>query len=158
MEAPKYTPNQIADWFLCNIDREAGDSLTHLKLQKLIYYAQAWALVFFDEPLFGESIEAWTHGPVVRSVFDRFRDFGWDALNIPEACPELDSQTNDLLNEILRVYGQRDAKHLERLTHQETPWKEARGDLPPEAYSNNVITKESMQKFYRQLYEESNKE
>lgn len=158
MDTPKYTPQQIADWFLCTIDREAGDSLTHLKLQKLIYYAQAWALVFFDEPLFAESIQAWTHGPVVYSVFQRFCDSGWDALTIPAVCPELESQTTDLLNEILRVYGQLNAKHLERLTHQEAPWKEARGDLPPEAYSNNVISKDSMKSFYKKLYEEANKE
>ena len=157
-ETPKYTPDQIADWFLCNIDRDAGDSLTHLRLQKLIYYAQAWNLAFFDEPLFWEPIEAWTHGPVVRSIFDRFRDSGWEALSIPEVCPELDPRTIDLLKEILRVYGQLSAKHLEKLTHQEGPWKEAQGDLPVEAWSANIISEDSMKAFYKKLYEEANKE
>lgn len=153
MDAPKYTPNKIADWFLCTIDRGAGDSLTHLKLQKLLYYAQAWTLAFFGEPLFDEDFQAWTHGPVVYSVFDHYRDKGWEALPIPETCPELAPQTTELLNEILSVYGQHSAKHLEQLTHQETPWQEARGDLPLEAYSNNIIKKDSMKKFYRELYE-----
>ncbi|MHB8068161.1 MAG: Panacea domain-containing protein [Desulfobaccales bacterium] len=157
MTPPEYNPNQIADWFLCTIDRDAGDSLTHLKLQKLIYYAQAWNLALFDEPLFVESIQAWTHGPVAYSVFQRFRDSGWEALPIPETCPEFDPQTTELLNDILSIYGQLDAKHLERLTHREAPWKEARGDLPPEVYSNNIISKDSMKLFYRKLYEESEK-
>lgn len=155
MDSPKYTPQQIADWFLGTIDREAGDSLTHLKLQKLLYYAQAWTLSFFDEPLFDEDFQAWTHGPVVYSVFDHYRDKGWEALPTPETCPELDPQTAELLNEILSVYGQHSAKHLEQLTHQETPWQEARGDLPLEAYSNKIIKKDSMKKFYRELSEKA---
>jgi uncharacterized phage-associated protein len=47
-----YTPSQIADWFLCNIDREAGEAITHLKLHKLVYYAQAWSLSLLNESLF----------------------------------------------------------------------------------------------------------
>ena len=53
------TALQIADWFAGAIDREAGDSITHLKLQKLVYYAQAWFLALNDKPLFEEEMQAW---------------------------------------------------------------------------------------------------
>ena len=153
MDAAQYTPNQIADWFLCNINREAGDSLTHLKLQKLVYYAQAWSLVVFNRPLFDEEIEAWTHGPVVPSLFHKFKGFGWDALEPVEECVKLDDASEGLLQEILELYGQRSAKYLERLTHLEDPWKMARGNISIEQKSNAIITKQSMTTYYKSKLE-----
>jgi uncharacterized phage-associated protein len=149
----KYTASQIADWFLCQIDREAGDSITHLKLQKLVYYAQAWTLAFTKHPLFDEEIQAWAHGPVVPSIYHRFKGSKWSALGAPAACPEIVGQDLHMLNEIARVYGKCDARHLEELTHQETPWKETRGDLAPELASSRSISKELMAKFYYEMFE-----
>jgi uncharacterized phage-associated protein len=153
----KYLANDIADWFLCQIDREAGDSITHLKLQKLIYYAQAWALVLLKKELFEEEIEAWAHGPVVPSVYQRFKGSGWDALETPDECPEIKGDALKLLTEINRVYGNCGAKHLESLTHNEMPWIATRGDLPLEAACSRPIPKEVMADFYRKMYDEANK-
>ncbi|MGC1404614.1 MAG: type II toxin-antitoxin system antitoxin SocA domain-containing protein [Thermodesulfobacteriota bacterium] len=151
MDTPKYTPNQIADWFLCSIDRGAGDSLTHLELQKLVYYAQAWALALFNRPLFDEDFEAWVHGPALPSLFRRFKGSSWQALSIPQKCPKVDEQTQELLNDILAIYGQHSGKYLESLTHHELPWREARGELPPDAKSSAKIKKETMRTFYADL-------
>jgi uncharacterized phage-associated protein len=153
MDAAKYTPQQIASWFLCSVDRDAGDAITHLKLQKLVYYAQAWSLALFDLPLFDEEIEAWTHGPVVRSLFEDFRDAGWDALEPLWDCPQFDDDTEGLLTEIMEEYGQHSAKYLEKLTHREDPWKLARGNLPIEQKSSAIITKQSMAIYYRNKLE-----
>lgn len=149
----KYTPNQIADWFLARVDREAGDSITHLKLQKLVYYAQAWALTLLGKPLFGEDFQAWAHGPVLRSLFDRFSGHGWEALDGPEQPPEIDEDTHELLEEVFRVYGEHAAKTLERLTHSDSPWIDARGDCAPEERCTNVIPKDAMQAFYLAKYQ-----
>jgi len=145
------SPCEIADWFLCSIDREAGESVTHLKLQKLVYYAQAWSITLFDNPLFDEDFKAWTHGPVLYSLFDKYRDRGWDSLPIPDSCPELTEDTENLLQNVLNVYGKYSAKYLENLTHQECPWAEARGNLPPEARCDSVISKEIMKQYYTEL-------
>ena len=53
-----------ADYFLSKIDEDAGDVITNLKLQKLVYYAQGFSLALCGRPLFAERIEAWQHGPV----------------------------------------------------------------------------------------------
>lgn len=148
----KYTANDVANWFLCNIDRDAGDSITHLKLQKLVYYAQAWALALLDRPLFDEDMQAWAHGPVAPSVFHRFKGNGWDALPLPGEGPVLGSDSEELLQEVMGIYGDLSGKHLEQLTHKEDPWHDARGDLPPEAYSQAVIPKEAMSAFYQELH------
>ena len=146
-----YSPHEIADWFLCNIDREAGESVTHLKLQKLVYYAQAWAITLFDEPLFDEDFEAWTHGPALYSLFDKYRDCGWDSLPVPDNCPEFIGDTETLLEDVLNIYGRYSAKYLENLTHQEEPWRVARGNLPPEARSDSFISKEIIKQYYTEL-------
>ncbi len=103
---PPYTANQIADWFLGSIDRGAGDSITHLKLQKLIYYAQAWSLALFKTSLFNEDLQAWVHGPVAPSIYRRFSTSGWDALPPPNSMPHMDQRTQELLEDVLEVYGQ----------------------------------------------------
>ena len=157
MDTPKYTPTQIADWFLCTIDRAAGDSLTHLKLQKLVYYAQAWALALFNRPLFDEDFEAWVHGPALVSLFRRFKGASWESLPVPRKCPKPDTKTEELLNDILTIYGQHSAKYLESLTHREYPWQEARAGLPPDAKSNAIIKKETMKAFYNDLLEKHRK-
>jgi uncharacterized phage-associated protein len=149
-----YTALEIADWFRGAVDRPAGDSVTHLKLQKLVYYAQAWSLALLGRPLFSEDLRAWAHGPVALSVWREFKEHGWEALPAPDEMPQFDEETTELLRDVLRSYGEHSAKKLEDLTHAEEPWLRARGGLPPEAKSNAVIPKEHMKRFYGKLYEE----
>ena len=66
---PAYSPLDIAKWFINATDRDSGDAITHLKVQKLVYYAQGWAMAYLGSPLFEEDIQAWAHGPVVPSVW-----------------------------------------------------------------------------------------
>ena len=148
----KYTALDIAHWFTANIDRDAGDSITHLKLQKLVYYAQAWALALLERPLFDEDMQAWAHGPVAESVYHEFKVHSWGALPAPESVPDMEADDVEHLHSILSVYGDFSAKHLEAMTHAESPWREARGDIPPEARSTAIIPKPHMAEFYASLY------
>lgn len=153
----KYKATDIASWFLSNVDRDSGDSITHLKLQKLVYYAQAWSLALFDRPLFDEDMEAWAHGPVARSVWNILRERRWEALGSDEieSNAEFDEDTEGFLQEILDAYGSKNAKTLEAMTHKETPWIEARDGLPLEVVCNNPIRKDTMAAYYKRLYEQS---
>jgi uncharacterized phage-associated protein len=148
-----YTANEIADWFLGTLDRDAGDAVTHLKLQKLVYYAQAWSLALLDRPLFDEDFQAWAHGPVAPSLWRRFREHGWDALPPPDAAPELAPEVEALLADVSAAYGEHSARKLEELTHGEDPWLHARRGKAPEERSTAVIPKEHMRDFYRTLYQ-----
>ncbi|WP_293160642.1 Panacea domain-containing protein [Okeania sp. SIO2C9] len=67
----------IARYFLCRIDREAGDTISPFKLQKLVYYAQAWSLVFRNKPLFFQDIEAWVSGPIIRDVWNEYKPYNY---------------------------------------------------------------------------------
>lgn len=152
MSAIRHTALDVAAWFLKNIDRSAGDSVTHLKLQKLVYYAQAWSLALLNRPFFEEEVQAWAHGPVAPSVYRAFAGFGWDSLPTVEREVEFDDEQSNLLGEIASIYGQYQAKQLEAMTHAESPWIEARGALAPEAASNAVISKQAMRDFYSALH------
>ena len=76
--------NMVADFLLCE-SRDRGENLTNLKLQKLLYYAQAWYLALYNVALFEEDFQAWVHGPVLYSQYCRFCDWKWR----PILCEDL---------------------------------------------------------------------
>lgn len=136
----------VAKWFLHK------ESMTHKKLQKLCYYAQAWHLALLDKPLFAEEIQAWIHGPVIPALYPYYANYRW--LDIPQVKNEtiFDERTTDLLEAVFGTYGEFTGDQLERLTHSERPWQEARGDLQPFEPCENVISNETMKSFYFEEY------
>ena len=139
----------VADYFLRNLDRTSGETVTQLKLQKLLYYTQVWSLVLRDKPIFRESIEAWTHGPVVRDVWEVFKHHKYNSIPEPTAPPAFfDESEEAVLREVIRVYGSLNAKHLERLTHSEMPWQKARIGVKPNQKSSTIIAEEDIKHYY----------
>lgn len=127
----------IAKYFLSKADDDAGDLISNLKLQKLLYYAQGFHLALYNRPLFQEEIEAWTHGPVVTDIYHHFKDSGSDGIPRPDNFPTFSEQTTELLDEVYSVYGQFSAWKLRNMTHDEQPWKNAR---PAEIISHDSLT------------------
>jgi uncharacterized phage-associated protein len=125
--------------------------VANLKLQKLLYYAQAWNLVFTDEPLFHETCEAWVHGPVVARVFGEYKTSRWAPIADPIGPAVEDPEIRAHIDNVLEAYGNFGATQLERLTHQERPWIEARAGLAPDEPSRNAISMKSMKEFYSLL-------
>ena len=144
------TPNQTADFLLVE-SRERGEVLTNLKLQKLLYYSQAWNLAERGEPLFEEDFQAWVHGPVLPTQYRRFRDFQWKPLLVEVEAPRVVGVIKRHLEEIIDVFGTETAVSLELMTHRERPWIAARGNLAPDANSNAIIPKQAMTDYYREL-------
>jgi len=129
-----------------------GDALTNLKLQKLLYYAQAWFLALIDRGIFQEDFQAWVHGPVLPSQYHRFRACEWRPIDLRvRRADALPHKVLAHIDEIIRVFGVESAISLEVMTHREEPWKKARRGLPPTAPSNAIITKDSMKEFYKRM-------
>jgi uncharacterized phage-associated protein len=126
--------------------------MTAMKLQKLVYYCQAWALVRLDRPLFGEAIQAWAAGPVVRSLFaahrGRYSLAAGDIAGDPQA---LTDDERDTVDKVVKHYGRFDAAQLSDLTHSERPWIEARAGLDPTERGENVIEPTTMADYYTSL-------
>lgn len=142
----------VAEYFLNKIDQEAGESITPLKLQKLVYYAQAWSLAFYNS-LFEEDFQAWVHGPVIPSLYIHFKEYG--SANISKVS-SLDSSLLEkgeinVLDLVWSVYGKYDAKYLERLTHIEKPWLDARKGIDQNERCTNIISKENIKEYFSGL-------
>lgn len=136
----------------------AEERISVLKIHKLLYYVEAWHVTFFDKMLFDEDFRAWVHGPVCYEVFTRFR-YTYNKsmysevlkedlkMDIIAKIPNYDN-TNAHVENVLEAYGKFSGAQLEQLSHQEDPWRKARGDLPFDHPSDAIITKESMREFY----------
>ncbi len=145
---------QVAQFFLACTDPESGDATTHLKLQKLVYYAQAWHLAKHGTPLFPETIEAWRHGPAVGTVYQQYKSFGYGAIDVSRAeVPDLPAGVETHLRWIWDTYGAYEAWFLSSLTHRELPWIRARAGLPLDSNSGRPIQSEWMTEFYRAMRE-----
>jgi uncharacterized phage-associated protein len=138
-----------ARWFINAADREAGDAITHLKVQKLVYYSQGWSLALLRRPLFEEDLLAWTHGPVARTVWHKYKDRGFETIVPERTIKKISGKALLLLEAVNGKYSLFSAKQLERMTHSELPWIEARGDLPLEEKSEQPISKVTMEKYFR---------
>jgi uncharacterized phage-associated protein len=142
----------IAEYFIW-IANETGSFISNLKLQKLVYYAQAWHIALHDNPLFEEDFEAWVHGPVIPSLYQKYESFRWQPIS-EAVAPELPDDISQFLDEVAEEYFACDTYELEQMTHAEDPWNWARGDLASDEPSNEVIKKEWMKEFYGARVEE----
>lgn len=149
------TAREVADFFL-SFAHEHGDNLSNLKLQKLVYYAQAWFLALCDAPLFDEDFQAWVHGPVCVPLYHDFKQYSWHPIMENPNMPMLDGDVREHLEEVYSVFASFSAYDLENMTHEEAPWLEARGELPIDEASTNVISREMMQAFYAARAKEDN--
>lgn len=136
-----------------------GYEVSHLKLQKLVYYIDAWHLVYYDQPLIKEDFEAWVHGPVLRDVWNHYKDKSIlnTTLNIEEHIDISDyiyPEQIELINDVLDEYGDKTAYYLECLTHHEEPWRKARMDCAPSDRCDVVINKKTMKEYYGNLLNE----
>ena len=123
---PRYSASQIAQYFLRQADPDEGDTISNLKLQKLLYYAQGLYLGLYGVPLFRERVEAWIHGPAVSDVYHQYKEYGWNAIPCPTGFdPEtIDPDTREFLDDVWDVYGQFSAGKLRQMIHRERPWTE----------------------------------
>jgi uncharacterized phage-associated protein len=130
--------------------REKGE-LDTWKLQKLVYYCQAWHLVWESEPLFPERIEAWANGPVIRALFQehrqKFKVSSWPQGKISNLKPS----ERESIDVVLGHYGSKTGMWLRELTHREPPWRTAREGLSPGERSNREITLGALSTYYGSL-------
>ena len=155
IQEKKYTANDVAEFFINlsltnKIDDDVNEGITNLKLQKMLYFSQAAHLVLHNEELFKEDIQAWKWGPVVVSVYHKYKTFKNMPLPLPKDFVDKigDEETIHFLNGIWEMLNKYSASELMNITHSHAPWKDAF-----EKGKNNVITKEALREYYKNIFQ-----
>lgn len=142
-----------------------GDTVSHKKLQKLLYYVEAWHLVNFSSSIIDEDFQAWVHGPVIPELYHSLKEFGFNDLRVindeHDTVEEeikgiikkynLSADKLEFIGLVLNRYGVLSSLELELLSHSESPWIEARNGSAPHQRCTTVISKERMKEFYSSL-------
>ena len=116
--AVKLRAFDVANYFLW-LANDIGSFVSNLKLQKLVYYAQAWHLALYDCPLFDEDFQAWIHGPVIPELFEKYQHFGWQPIH-DDVHPDLPDAIVKHLEEVADEYFSCDAYLLEKMTDRKS--------------------------------------
>ncbi len=132
---------------------ESVGEMSAMKLQKLMFYSQAWNLVWEEEPLFSDDFEAWANGPVLPALYDRHRGMFKveKSLFRDGSSSNLSTAQKENIDKVLGFYGEKTAQWLSNLTHQEDPWLNARGESPVGAYSNATIPQSAIHEYYSSI-------
>ena len=146
MDMGKYSIFEVANWFL------SKSEMTHKKLQKLCYYAQAWNYAIRGDRLIDSDFQAWVHGPVSPALYERFKEFGSDAIKlVGEYECKIKEEDIAFLEDIWETYGDLTGNALEALSHRELPWILARNGYTPDERCSVVISPESMASYYKSI-------
>jgi uncharacterized phage-associated protein len=170
-----YNSKAIANYFLDIAEKTGDTSITPMKIQKLVYYAQGWHLAIFGRPLIHEQIEAWQYGPVIESLFHEFKSYGRDCIKskatsckfpdgvLVEYTPSLSeddnsvedpSETSQFLDEVWNAYGKFTGIQLSNMTHAKGgPWDtvaQTYGGDPPRGTD---IPTDLIQRYFREMSE-----
>ncbi len=130
------------------------EEVTPLMLQKQLYFIQGIYSALYGRPIFGEDCRAWIHGPVYPEVYDLFRDFKYNPIDDARfallegtegALTEDEKRVVELVVNTFGIYG---GKVLEKITHNEEPWLEARKGYDDSIPSSALLPKERIMKYY----------
>lgn len=136
-----YKALDIANKIISKTDLEHGDTISNLKLQKMMYYQQGFHLAYFGTPLFDEDIVAWQYGPVVPSVYKEYKSFESNSISTSKEGISLSDEEEEVFNIVYEEYNQFSAVALMKMTHDESPWKNTE--------INGVISKDKMKSYFK---------
>lgn len=134
-----------------------AEEVTPLALQKMLYFIQGIHMVLFGEELFPEECEAWTHGPVFKDVYDIFKNFKYNPIDdirfamFQNRFQELSDNGKKVIDLVVETFGIYSGKTLERITHKESPWMDARVCCLPGEPSNEVISKQTIKRYFSEV-------
>ncbi|MDO4275698.1 MAG: DUF4065 domain-containing protein [Eubacteriales bacterium] len=135
---------------------EKLEEVTPLMLQKLLYFIQGVSYALNKKPMFYEKCQAWVHGPVFPEVYDMFRDFKYNPIEDARFAifegteDELTVDERRVIDLVVNTFGEYGGKVLERITHSERPWKQARKGYGVNIPCSEPISMESIEAYYNE--------
>ena len=126
-------------------DSEEREGITNLKLQKVLYFAQACSLAQREKPLFSDRIEAWEHGPVVPKVYQEYKKNASNPIIVKKDAVSLSEKEKEFVADVWKTFGGYSAGKLVDITHAHKPWKEAYKS------TGKAISQKSLKEYYKPL-------
>lgn len=137
----------VVDYIITFFNENDDTVLTPLKLQKLLYYIQGWHLSFYSVPIFLDPIEAWEHGPVIRKIYNKYKEYGCNPIiDMHKNNVNIALLSKKIIDNVCKYFGIFDGKFLERMTHKEKPWRQAY-----ELGVNTIITQDNLKSFFDEI-------
>lgn len=133
---------------------EKLEEVTPLMLQKLLYFIQGVYSALYGKPIFEEDCRAWVHGPVYPEVYELFRDFKYNPIDdarfalLEGTADALTEEEKNVIDLVVNTFGMYGGKVLERITHNEEPWKEARKGYGDSIPSSEPLPKDRIMRYY----------
>jgi len=134
-----------------------AEEVTPLALQKMLYYIQGIYMVQYGKELFSEECEAWAHGPVYKEVYEVFKTFKYNPIDdtrfamFQNRFHELSDDERKVIDLVVESFGMYSGKTLEKITHTEAPWKDARVHCLPGDASDSKISKEAIKSYFKKV-------
>lgn len=141
---------------------EKANEVTPLALQKLLYFIQGIYMMIFNEPMYEEDCFAWVHGPVYENVYNAFKSFQYNPIDdyrfviLKNRFKELSNEEKHVIDLVLDTFGMYSGKTLEKITHKEKPWIEAREGYTLLEPSHKLIEKEDIRLYFENTSKEYN--
>jgi uncharacterized phage-associated protein len=138
--------------YILEISREESEDgeyelISHMKLQKLIYFCQGYYLALYGKSLFPDPIEAWPHGPVCPTLYHILKVYGSSPItaSIDPNKIILSEHEKCIVEMVYDSYGQYSASRLRKITHEEGPWKTT--------MVNTLIPQNAISEYFESLIE-----
>jgi len=146
-----YTANNVAKYLIYLAsqefvgDNEEREGITNLKLQKVLYFVQAYYLAKIGKPLFSDKIEAWEYGPVIPSVYRKYKANRSDPIINEKDKSSLSDEDKKVVKKVWDSFGGYSASRLVDIAHAHTPWKEANESV------TKIISHKALKEYYAPL-------
>ena len=143
----------VVNWFLAQSSEETP--VTHLALQKLLYFTQGWSMVLSGKEMFDDDCQAWAHGAVYPKVYELFKRFKYMPLPKIYQIAVFDEKDLNILTMVKQYYFDvYSAKALEEICHKEEPYRKAREGCRDGEICNAVINKKNIALYYDRISRE----
>ena len=123
---PAYPAEKVANRLLDLAARD-GRLLTHMQLQKLVYFAHGLSLGLHGRRLIANNFHAWPHGPVAPQLYTRLEGYGASPIDRPLTDPlpdlPLDEDAAEVIERTYAAYGHMEGWELRAISHLPgSPW------------------------------------
>ena len=140
--------NDASNFFIDLALNGENDLITNMRLNKMLYFAQAMSLVKLNAPIYQDEIEAWAYGPVIPSIYNKYKTYGRKEIEEVDGNYTSDCFSSDELEILLYTvnsYDKYSTNELVRLTHVKGgPW-----DVAYNIKNNKIISKDEIRNYYK---------